>query len=150
MKKLLLTLIGFSATSAMAMTTVDFNSALYKDPTTFTCNGKKITPQTTINNLLLNCKNGKIIEHDEPTPNSAAQMHNANAGSSNAYDETDGSSQFTVDVVKFWDDKNSYMTCKFLNGQLKKCKYKLAKTPAKPSASQPTIVTSAVESAPAN
>ncbi len=149
MKKLLLSFIAFSATTTMAMTTVDFNSALYKDPTTFTCNGKKITPQTTINNLLLNCKNGKIIEHDEPTPNSAAQMHNANAGSATAYDETDGSSQFTVDVVKFWDDKNSYMTCKFLNGQLKKCKYKLAKATTKPAASQPSTSAGA-ESTPAN
>ncbi|RTL10942.1 MAG: hypothetical protein EKK54_09390 [Neisseriaceae bacterium] len=148
MKKYL-TLLVLCASSSFAMTDVDFSSDFYKDPTHFTCNGKKISPQSTINNLLMNCKNAKVIEHDEPTPNQNAQMHNANAGSSMDYNEVDGSSQFTVDVVKFLDDKNSSMTCKFLNNQLKKCKYKPVKSTNVPS-SAPLTNVKTTASAPVN
>lgn len=149
MKKYLSLLVLCTATTSFAMTGVDFNSDFYKDPTHFTCNGKKISPQSTISNLLMNCKNAKVIEHDEPTPNQNAQMHNANAGSSMDYNQVDGSSQFTVDVVKFQDDKNSYMICKFLNNQLKKCKYKLAKS-TNATSSTPVASAKTIASAPVN
>lgn len=119
------------------MTTIDFNSELYKDPTHFTCNGKKITQQSTIDNLLLNCKNAKVIEHSEPAPNDSSLSHNPVGGAAIAYNNSSNSSNFTIDIVKFWDDKNSYMTCQFFNGQLKKCKYKLAEI-NKPTTSTPT------------
>jgi hypothetical protein len=144
-KSLFALLVTGLATTTIAMSTLDFNSAYYNTPNYFRCNGVKITPQSTVNNLAMNCSNAKVIMHTEPTTtNNTALSHNPNGGSSAlAYVPDDDSPDTILDKVKFNDDKGSYLICYFNNQVLKKCKYKEKKPlpQTKAAASQPAATT---------
>lgn len=127
MKKTLITLLSCSSFSAFAMTTLDFNSALYLAPSNFMCNGTKITPQTTITNLTQNCNKVTVVEHEEnvggsKSSNAGNPMPGQDVLTSNHL--TPDQANLTISKVEFYTDKGSYMICDYINDVLKKCKYK--------------------------
>ena len=147
MKKLLSALLIIGSSSVFAMTTIDFKSALYQTPGYFQCNGIKITPQSTVNNLVMNCTNTKVIMHTEPTStNNTALSHNPNGGSSalTYVGNSDYNDDMLLDKVKFQDDKGSHLICYFKNEILKKCKYKVK--PPSPVTKAAVAIESNVES----
>ena len=144
MKKLLSALLIIGSSSVFAMTTIDFKSAFYQTPDYFRCNGIKITPQTTVNNLVMNCTNTKVIMHTEPTStNNTALSHNSNGGSALTY-VGNSDDDMLLDKVKFQDDHDSQLICYFKNEILKKCKYKVK--PPSPVTKAAVAIESKVES----
>ena len=155
MKKTLIALLSCSSFSAFAMTTLDFNSALYLAPSNFMCNCTKIKPQTTITNLTQNCNKVTVVEHEENTGDSSTSEHGNPMPGENVFTSPDQTTK-TISKVEFYTDKGSYMICDYINDVLKKCKYKTsqiaprtitkATTPA-PIVTPPPSITKSTSSA---
>lgn len=141
MKKILILAICLNASTVFAMTTVNLNTATYN------CNNVKITPQSTISSLTMNCKNAKLIVHVDSFPAARSDGGNSLPGgfvtSTNplAPEPADA----TLDKLKFYTDDGSYMICYYNNNVFVKCKVSTHKL--KTSASANTSKSSMQESA---
>lgn len=150
MKKLLIALIAISPLLVEAMTTINFNSPLYLDPTNFLCNGVKLTQQTTITDISQNCRNVTIIEREENTNGFRSNAGNPLPGqdmrTSNPL--APKSAGLLLSKVEFYTDKGHYVICYYNNATLDKCKVNeqlsippkiVASTPIATNASAPSI-----------
>lgn len=122
MKKFSLLLLAISG-SCFAMTTVNLTTPQYQ------CNGQYITKQTTVDQLMSNCKNAKQIQHSNVV--SGRNPNRIPGGGADITQDNSADNEDSLDKVKFYTDKGSYMICYFNNSSLVKCK-------ANPPKKQPT------------
>lgn len=130
MKKFSFLLLAISG-SCFAMTTVDLTTPRYQ------CNGQYITKQTTIDQLMSNCKNAKQIEHMNVV--SGRNPNRIPGGGADMTEDNSQDNEDAMDKVKFYSDKSNYMICYFKNSQLVKCKA----NPPKKSTTQKTTASTA-------
>ncbi len=122
MKKILLSLMLVSlSVGAFAMTNVNFNTANY------TCNGTQVNPQSTIDQLMANCKNSKLIHRVDNT--AGRSYRGPGAGVQNSMPNSTEADDENLDKVKFYTDDGSYMICYYNNQKFVKCKVQAPKTP---------------------
>lgn len=138
MKKIGLLLITLCS-SSFAMSTADLTQPYYK------CNGTLITTQTTINQLMSNCKNAKLVERTEVV--SGRNANRIPGGGADMTSDNSTDNEDSMDKVKFYTDRNSYMICYFKNSNLAKCKVSPPKkqVQSKQSSSTATGVTSNIQ-----
>ncbi len=121
MKSLLVILLAITAGSTFAMSTVDFSKSSYS------CNGMKITPQTTEATLVANCKKAQVVVHEQVV--SGRNPNRISGGGADITAPTDDTDA-TLEKVKFYADDNSPMACYYRNTNFIKCKAGAAKKPA--------------------
>lgn len=128
MKKFSLLLLVMSG-SCFAMTNVDLTKPLFQ------CNGNYVTKQSTIDQLMANCKNAKLVERvDVVSGRNASRIP---GGGANITEDNSATNEEAMDKVKFNTDKGSYMICYFNNNVLSKCKVNRKKQVATKSTSAP-------------
>lgn len=137
MKKLLV-ILSLATTVSFAMTSVNLQNNKYH------CQGIAINSQISVNQLMANCKNPKLIIHED-----AAGGRNASRipGGGAAITEDDSNTDdVSLDKVEFYTNSNSYMICYFKNSALIKCKVnpslKTTQPPSTAVASAPTAMKS--------
>lgn len=136
MKKLFIGLGILSINASFAMTTIDLMALNY------TCNGVRVTPQTTIAALQMNCNKAKVILHEEPSAPSEVRIPGGGAEMT-MIDTPSPDDETLMDTVEFYTDKGSYMKCYYSNNKFVKCK----RTPPKNMPVQSKATSSTVSKA---
>lgn len=116
MKKILFTILGLTIYGANAYTTINLNSANYS------CNGVKITSDTTESIVASNCKNYKVkYTQDVVGGDDGAGSHNLQPTIPVVQTMTDDDIN-NLARVRFITDQGQKMECFYRNSKLYKCK----------------------------
>lgn len=121
MKKLLTILLSGSIGAVFAMTSTNL------DTTSYYCNNVKLTSHTTIDAINMNCKNTKVVLHQEPSGGMYANRE-PGGGADMTMSASNPNDDMLLDKVEFYTDSGSYLKCYYKNNKYVKCKVKAPKT----------------------
>lgn len=119
MNKILLGLLTLTISSSFAMTTVDLSKSSYS------CNQIALGSAPTESQLQTDCKNAKLIRHEENT--AGRNYRGPGGGTLMTKPNLDPADDINFDKIKFHTDDSSLMVCYYKNSKFIKCKASTAK-----------------------